>query len=110
MAMAKSKSAGAEGRPTLFVDEEMAAEWPEMLAFLSEERWDDGTFRKRGNVMFVIEGCYMKAWIHDKDGARSGWVSGSSFRDVLKAVESALSTGTLDWRPDKRDGGGRRWG
>lgn len=110
MAMDKNKSARAEGRPTLFVDEEMSAEYPELLDFLREERWSDGTPRKRGNVMFVIEGSYMKAWIHDKDGQRSGWVSGGSFKDVLAAAELALSTGQLDWRPDKRDGGGRKWG
>lgn len=110
MAMDKSKSAKSEGRPTLFVDEEMSAEYPEMLAFLAEEKWSDGTNRLRGNIMLVIEGSYMKAWIHDKDGARSGWVSGGSFRDVLAAAELALSRGQLDWRPDKREGHGRKWG
>jgi len=110
MAMDKSKSAKAEGRQTLFVDEEMMCEWPNLLEFLAEEKWSDGSPRKRGNVMFVVEGSYMKAWIHDKDGNRSGWVSGGSFKDVLAAVELALSTGQLDWRPDRREPSGRKWG
>lgn len=110
MAMSKTKSSGSEGRPTVFVDEEMTAEYPNLVDFLREEKWDDGTSRRRGNVMFVIEGTLMKAWIHDKDGSRSAWVSGASFKDVLVAVEYALREGSLDWRPDKREGGGRKWG
>lgn len=102
MAMDKNKRYGAEGQPTQWVDEEMASEYPALYEFLRETKWSDQSSRRPGCVMFVVEGMYVKAWVHDKDGKRSGWVSGGTFKDCLAACELGLSAGSIDWRGDKR--------
>jgi len=86
----------------LFVDEEFGAEWPNLYEWMRETTWEDGTKRLTGAIMLTVDNGYLKCWIHDKDGARSAWVSGEGWLALLKKVDESLASGALEWRPDKR--------
>lgn len=102
MAMKRSSAHSPTGLPSQFVDEVFSAEYPTLYEWLRESKWDDGATRKTGAVMILVDGSYLKAWVHDKDGRRSAWVSAESFSLLLQAVDSALAEGRLEWRADKR--------
>lgn len=83
-------------------DEYLQAEYPALHAQLTETIWDDGKPRTTASIMLQTEGNRWKAWFHDRDARLSAWVTGDSWADVLAAVDKGLSTGSLDWRKDKR--------
>jgi hypothetical protein len=79
---------------------------PALIAWLTERRWEDGTKRETGTVMVLAEDGVWKAWLHDRDGKRSCWVSSGALFDLLIRVDEMLKTGAGDWRPDRTKGRG----
>ena len=83
-------------------DEYLSSEFPALHSHLVEQVWDDKKPRVTSSIMLQTEGGRWKAWFHDRDAKMSAWVTGESWSDVLTAVEKGLTTGSLDWRKDKR--------
>lgn len=75
---------------------------PGLHEWLTASRWDDGKARLTGTAMVLCEGGYWKAWLHDRDGKRSAWVTASSLLDLLIAADAMISSGAGDWRPDRK--------
>jgi hypothetical protein len=75
--------------------------WPAAAEFLTMTRWEDGKRRETGTIMIVCEGGMWKAWLHDRDAHRSAWLSGSTAAEMMEAVEQALLSGCVGWRPDR---------
>lgn len=102
MAMSrKGSGTGGDSRLTA-VDHDMAARCPVLHEWMTEITWDDGKKREVGTLMVVAEGGWWKAWLHDRDGRRSAWLAGVTLHDLFAAVEDALGSNTVAWRPDKR--------
>jgi len=76
--------------------------FPAMYEFLTATAWDDGKKRVCGTAMVLAEGGRWKAWLHDRDGKRSCFVSAGSFPALFEACEDVLANGGGDWRSDKR--------
>jgi hypothetical protein len=76
---------------------------PALVEFLTVDRWEDGASRQVGTVMVMVDGVVFKAWVHDRDGKRSCFVSARTPLELLSAVEDVLANGGGDWRPDGRD-------
>ena len=75
---------------------------PALVEFLTVAKWDDGVARQVGTVMLLVDGVVWKAWVHDRDGRRSCFVSARTPLELLSAVEDVLANGGGDWRPDDR--------
>lgn len=71
---------------------------PAIVEFLSMDVWDDGKRREPGTVMVMFEEGRWKAWVNDKEGKRSAWVSGATLEALWSAVEGGLVEDSLDWR------------
>jgi len=52
--------------------------------------------------MLLAEDGVWKAWLHDRDGKRSCWVSAGSLYDLALRVEQVLVVGGDDWRADRQ--------
>ncbi len=76
--------------------------FPATYEFVTTALWDDGKKRETGTVMVLAEGGRWKAWVHDRDGKRSCFVSAPTFPSLFEAVEDVLANGAGDWRSDKR--------
>lgn len=75
---------------------------PAILEFLTIAAWEDGTVRQVGTIMVLVDGLVWKAWVHDRDGRRSCFVSSRTPEDLLAAVEEVLANGGGEWRSDDR--------
>ncbi len=73
-----------------------------LVEFLTAVKWDDGSVRKSGTVLIVFEDGLWKAWLHDRDGKRSAWVSGRTPVDLASAIEEGFQTDSLGWRADRK--------
>jgi hypothetical protein len=78
---------------------------PALVEFLTCAKWDDGKGREVGTVMLLVDGVMWKAWVHDRDGKRSCFVSARSPIELLSLVEDVLANNGGEWRPDDRRAG-----
>lgn len=76
---------------------------PALVEFLTALKWEDGAARQVGTVMLMVDGSAWKAWVHDRDGKRSCFVSARTPWDLLNTVEDVLANAGGEWRPDDRD-------
>jgi len=81
-------------------DAEVSKLVPDLVEFLTGGTWPDGTPRRTGTVMVLSEDGVFKAWVHDRDGACSAWVSAGALMDLLDAVEKLLGDPVANWRRD----------
>jgi len=99
----------AGGVPALLRTSPLGKSYPALLAFLSDDTWEDGTKRETGTAMLMFGDGLLKLWIHDRNGEGSAALaSGEALEDVLAAADDMLATGTGEWRADRGKGGARR--
>jgi len=98
-----AKAAAADGFAAADPD---VAKWaPTLVEWLTLLAWEGGDKRKTGTVMLLAENGVWKAWVHDRDGGRSAWVSGGSLLDLVDAVERGIADDSLTWRDDAKGRG-----
>lgn len=106
MALQRRKaSAAAAELGTAAHDADGAVLWPTLVEWLTRLTWEDGEKRKTGTAMVLAENGVWKVWLHDRDGARSAWLSAGTLQDLIGVVEDALLNDSLTWRDDAK---GRR--
>jgi hypothetical protein len=92
------KSLKATGVESLFCDEDFAAEYPTLFAFLAMATDDDGKPRTTSTVMVFIESGVCKACLKERDHDRTLWASAPSILGVFAALETRLNDSPVDWR------------
>lgn len=97
-----------EGAKGLVKDEHAAKNYPNLVAFLCDDTWDDGGTRTPGSLTFYIEDGVWKACLNDRDASASLYVTGDNAVACMKSLESRLNGATTaDWRSWKKKGKGR---
>ncbi len=81
---------------------------PALVEFLTVSTWEDGSARQVGTAMLLVDGKVWKAWVHDRDGKRSCFISARTPLELLSADEDVLANNGGDWRPDDRKVQGRK--
>lgn len=81
-----------------FPEKSWEAKHPEIMAFLTDVSYDDGTPRELSTVALFTEDGAFKVALNDKDMKRSLYVSGDSAMTALDALEAVLKRGGGDWR------------
>jgi hypothetical protein len=76
----------------------------ELCEWLSSTSWEDGSARCTGTMMLMAEDGRWKAWLHDRDGSCSCFVSSESLEGAVAAAAKAVASAGGDWRPDKKTG------
>lgn len=81
---------------------------PALQEFLSLERWDDGSKRRRGTISISLPEDRYVLWANDKDALKSAWISGLTLEEALLSFERGLTECSLEWRrmPEKFAGRG----
>lgn len=76
---------------------------PALWEFLTATRWDEaGEPRVPGTVMLFYDDAGLKVMFNDKDGSCVAFSVLDGGCTLLKALEKALTSPTLDWRPAKK--------
>jgi hypothetical protein len=105
--MALVRRSGGGGAPVgdvAALDASISAVSPTLVEWLTTLKWENGDKRQTGTVMVLAEDGVWKAWLHDRDGRCSGWLSAGSLFDLLVAIEEGLVNNSVNWRADKAPG------
>jgi len=99
-------SGGLSARPT---NEKDLKAYPEILNWLCDDTWADGTARTRSSILFFVQDGAIKGCLMNKDDEMSLWAGGDSFAGFLACLEGRLKDPKADWRkmanhPSKRKG------
>src|SRR5260370_15240437 len=100
-------SGGASSSPTLPLVGSYWAGLPDLVSFLRDLSWPDGSTRTTGTLMLMAEGGCWKCWLHDREAAMGCFVAGQTLEECLQAASDAVGREGADWRPDRK-GGTRR--
>lgn len=79
-------------------DEDFRKRFPTIMEYLTEVTWEDGTARESSTVTTFIEDGLFKCALNDRDGHRSLYVTGDTFKKAMEALEKAVSGTAADWR------------
>jgi hypothetical protein len=79
----------------------MARAWPSLFEYLTAGIWDDGTPRLRSTLLVFSDGPSWKVCLIDKATQRKAFVSAQTFQEAMMAMETGLTSQTLDWRRDR---------
>lgn len=80
------------------VDAAFLKNFPTLVAFLADTKWDDGTPRETGSLSVFIDQGRLKISVNDRDLNRSAYVTAEGLMEGLKTVERGLSADSLEWR------------
>jgi len=72
--------------------------WPNLMAFLFDETYEDGTRRTTGTLLFFVQDGVFKACLNDRDCNRSAFLACSGPHEGCDAIEEGLVNDSLDWR------------
>ena len=75
--------------------------WPNLLAFLQDETYEDGSRRTTGTLLFFFQDGQFKACLNDRDCSRSAFLTSSGIHEACDALEEGLANDNLDWRAKK---------
>lgn len=83
-------------------ESEWAQRWPLMLAYMTQDRWEDGTARQTASVLLFKQDGMIKAMLRDRDTGLCLWAAGNGLFAVLNALEGLLCDPKADWRQDRQ--------
>lgn len=84
----------------------LTAKYPGLAEFLSSVAWTAEEARETGTVLICTGDGRWRAWLNDRDGGVTAWVSAGTLTGLLDALEQGLVGGGLEWRKAKVWGGG----
>jgi hypothetical protein len=91
----------------LMMDEAFVKRHPQLVAYLTDDLWEDGKERELASLTFSVSEGKWQVGLNDKAMQRSMYSAAATLGDALRALEKALADGVEAWRPWKR-GRGRK--
>lgn len=88
-------------------EQEWSSRWPLMLAYMTQDRWEDGTQRQTSSLLLFKQDGMIKVMLRDKDTGLCLWAAGGGLFAALNAVEGLLGDPKADWRQDRQEPGTR---
>jgi hypothetical protein len=82
--------------------------YPCLWEMLVTDHWEDGTPRTLSTLTIFVDDDQVKLCLNDRAQGLTGWASGSSVEEALKALESGLKEDTIEWRRSSAGGKGKK--
>lgn len=93
------KAAGASVNAPDAIDAGFRKKYPTLLAYLSDETWDDGTDRETSTITIRVDGGLLQVSVNDRALRQSVYCTSQGLHEALGLLEEALVKGTVTWRP-----------
>jgi hypothetical protein len=87
---------------------EDAAAFPELVEFLTLEKFADGTSRMTGSLLIFVQDGRLKVMFSDREEDLVAFRSFDSLDGLLVACNQDIKQDLLDWRKNRGGGGKRR--
>lgn len=87
-------------------DDHFSEGWPILYSHLTQVKWEDGTVRQPGSLLFFTGEGVWKGMLKDKENGLCLWASSSTFLGLLGVLEKAAGDPDAEWRVDRVQGAG----
>ena len=94
-------SGSQPGAPAPLIHGVVEQRYPDLAKFLTDDQWDDGSFRVLPTMMLFVQDGVWRLWLNDKALSLSAWVTGLDIDAVLMQADQGLASSTLSWRRPK---------
>jgi len=74
------------------------SDYPNLFAFLTDTKYDDGSPRVPGAVSIFTSQGVLKACINDKDQISTAFVEGATLHELIEWIERAICDDTTEWK------------
>lgn len=83
---------------TPWEDPEFLSSYPNLFAYMTQERWESGTVRQTATLTVFADTGALTVILNDRANGRSLFVQEGSLFSALVKIETDLAEGTADWR------------
>jgi hypothetical protein len=104
MALKRREAAAAANGSQAPIVEPKWAEVADLLLFLSDPRWEDGSPRDLGSLTVFADDGKLKACLNDRGAGMVAFVSSDTLVGLLEAASRAAGGSGGDWRTSKPKG------
>jgi len=96
----KKPSADAAPKPmaNAWKDKADIADNPNIYAFLTDTKYDDGSPRMTGSISFFTQIGVLKACVSDKDNKRVFFVEALSLCELMGMIEMGICDDSTEWK------------
>lgn len=91
-------STAVKPMPNAWTDQVDKNDNPNLFAFLTDTKYDDGSPRMTGSVSIFTQVGVLKACIADKDNKRIAFVEALSLCELVQMIEDAICNDSTDWK------------
>lgn len=88
--------------PNAWNDPVDKADNPNIFAFLTELKYDDGKPRLTGSISIFTQLGVLKASISDKDAQQVAYIEAPSLMELFALIERAICDGSTEWKASAR--------
>jgi len=86
-----------QDRP-LLDDQEFAMEFPNLLAFMNDVKYDDGSTRLPGSINAFMRFGVLTLALNDNDNRRTAYVNAPTWAEAWAMAEMAIVDDSTDWK------------
>lgn len=81
--------------------------YPALTEFLTLDVWDEKSVRETGTLLLCFGEGRWRAWLNDRDGGLTAWLSADTLTELLDVTERGLCDACIEWRtaPKQKKGG-----
>lgn len=94
-----------EDGPAVAADEDFTGLYPQLWAFLTQTRWEDGTPRLPSTVSIFLQHGKWTACLTEKNWGYILFATAERLEAIWEALDARLSDPKADWRQDRKAAG-----
>jgi hypothetical protein len=85
-------------RTAAWVDTQLAAGHPALVAWMGDPKGEEGRLRQTGTVLLFVEAGMIKCCATDRESGCKVFLAAEGLYGLLLLLEEGLCDGSLDWR------------
>jgi len=91
-----------------WIDHVFEDDYPTIMAFLKDEKFDDGTPRMPGTISLFCKGGCLTFAINDRVRNVTAYVNAHTFVEALDLIERGIFDDSLDWKTKQAYGSDKK--
>jgi len=98
----RDPSKGPQPLPNAWADPVDKSDFPNIFAFLTETKYDDGKPRMTGSFSVWTQLGVLKASVNDRDLGQVFYIEANTLHELIEMIERGICDDNTDWKASKK--------